>query len=107
MAPERLRADLDRMIAMKRNARRGDSRREMDGWLEKLAEVERKRAKFQHAYAEDVISLEDLKARLAELEGLRELAQRELEALRSYEEEIARLERDRGAVLESYAGASS
>ncbi len=105
--PERLRADLDRMIEMKRNARRGDSRHEMDGWLERLAEVGRKRAKFQHAYAEDAITLEDLKTRLAELEELRELAQRELEALRGHEEEIARLERDRDAVLESYAGASS
>jgi hypothetical protein len=44
---------------------------------------------------------------IGELEELRELAQRELEALRSYEEEIARMERDRDAVLESYAGASS
>ncbi len=91
---------------MKKSARRGDSRRETDGWLEKLAEAGRKRAKFQHAYAEDAISLEDLKARLGELEELRELAQWELEALRSYEEEIARTERDRDAVLESYAGAS-
>ncbi len=76
-------------------------------WLEKLADTDRKRARFQHAYAEDAISLKDLKDRLVELEELRELAQRELEALRGHEEEIARLERDRDAVLESYAGASS
>jgi hypothetical protein len=78
----------------------------MDVWLEKLAEADRKRARFQHAYAEDAIGLEDLKARLAELEELRGLAQRELERLRHHEEEIARLERDRDAVLETYAGAS-
>jgi site-specific DNA recombinase len=104
--PERLRDDLDRMIEMKRNVQRGDPRREMDVWLEKLAEADRKRARFQHAYAEDAIGLEDLKARLAELEELRGLAQRELERLRHHEEEIARLERDRDAVLETYAGAS-
>jgi site-specific DNA recombinase len=104
--PERLRGDLDRMIEMKRNARRGDPRREMDVWLEKLAEADRKRAKFQHAYAQDAISLEDLKARLAELEELRELAKGELEKLRHHEEEIAQLERDRDAVLEGYASAS-
>jgi hypothetical protein len=34
---------------------------------------------------------------------LRALAQRELEALRHHEEAIARLERDRDALLESYA----
>ena len=105
--PERLRSDLDRMIEMKRETHRGNPRREMDMWLEKRAEADRKGAKFQHAYAEDAISLEDLKARLGELEELRELAQRELETLRSYEEEIAQMERDRDAVLETYAGASS
>jgi site-specific DNA recombinase len=105
--PERLRTDLDRMIEMKRQARRGDPRREMDVWLEKLAEADRKRTRFQHAYAEDTISLEDLKDRLAELEEVRELAQRELESLRHREEEIAGLERDRDAILDSYAGASS
>jgi site-specific DNA recombinase len=104
--PKRLREDLDRMIEMKRSAHRGDPRREMDVWLEKLSEADRKRAKFQHAYAEDAISLDDLKARLAELEELRQLAQGELERLRHYEEEIAHLERDKDAVLESYAGAS-
>jgi site-specific DNA recombinase len=89
--PELLRADLDRMIEVKRSTRRGDSRREMDLWLEKLAEADHKRIRFQHAYAEDAITLEDLKDRLAELEEMRSLAHRELEALRHYEEEIARL----------------
>jgi len=105
--PERLREDLDRMIEIKRYAQHGDPRREMDIWLEKLGEADSKRAKFQHAYAEDAITLDDLKARVAELEELRELAQRELEALRRHEEEIARLEEDRDAILEYYAGASS
>jgi site-specific DNA recombinase len=105
--PECLREDLDRMIEMKRKTHHGEPRREMDIWLEKLSEADRKRIKFQHAYAEDAITLNDLKARLAELEELRELAQRELEALRHHEQELARLEDDRDAVLEHYAGASS
>jgi site-specific DNA recombinase len=105
--PQRLQEDLDRMIDMKRKTHHGDPRREMDIWLEKLGEADRKRTKFQHAYAEDAITLDDLKARLAELEELRELAQRELEALRHYEEELTRLEDDRDAILEHYAGASS
>jgi DNA repair ATPase RecN len=95
------------MIEMKRKTHHGEPRREMDIWLEKLSEADRKRIKFQHAYAEDAITLNDLKARLAELEELRELAQRELEALRHHEQELARLEDDRDAVLEHYAGASS
>ena len=105
--PERLRADLDRMIEMKRKTHPATPESEMDNWLEKLAEADEKRAKYQHAYAADAITLDDLKARLAELEELRELAQRELEALRHHEEELARLEHDRDAILEHYAGASS
>jgi hypothetical protein len=105
--PERLREDLDRMIEIKRKTHRGDPRPEMDIWLEKLSEADHKRVKFQHAYAEDVITLDDLKARIVELEELREIAQRELEALRLHKEEIARLEEDRNAKLEYYAGASS
>ena len=104
--PERLRADLERMIEMKRKAHHGDPAHEMDVWLEKVSEVGRKRTKFQHAYAEDAISLEGLKARLAELEELRTLAHEELERLRHFEEEITQLERDKDAVLEAYAGAS-
>jgi hypothetical protein len=48
------------MIEMKRSARRGEPRREMDLWLERLTEADHKRSKFQHAYAEDAITLEDL-----------------------------------------------
>jgi site-specific DNA recombinase len=103
--PEELRADLDRMIEMKTNAlRMGDAIREMDTWLDKLAEADRKVAKFQHAYAEAVITLDDLRARLAELEKLRETAHGELERLRHHQEEIAELERDRDALLAHYEG---
>jgi hypothetical protein len=52
------------------------------------------------------MTLADLKARLAELEQECQIAERELESLRLREREIADLERDRDALLESYAGAS-
>ena len=104
--PDLLRSDLDRMIDMKRNQRRGEPGREMDHWLERSTEADHKRARFQHAYAEGAIPLGDLKARLAELDALRELAQKELGTLRHHEEELARLERDRDALLEHYAAAA-
>jgi hypothetical protein len=46
--PEQLRADLDRMIELERRGTRGPSK-EARLWAEKLAEVERKRAKYQEA----------------------------------------------------------
>jgi hypothetical protein len=52
------------------------------------------------------MTLADLKARLAELEQECQVAERKLASLRLREREIADLERDRDALLESYAGAS-
>jgi site-specific DNA recombinase len=104
--PERLRADLDAMIEMKRQASRNDPTEEINHWLKVLADADEKRAKYQRAYAADVMTLADLKARLAELEQECQIAERELESLRLREQEIADLERDRDALLESYAGAS-
>lgn len=39
-------------------------------WLTSLEEPVSKRARFQHAYGEGVLALEDLKARLVEIEEL-------------------------------------
>jgi site-specific DNA recombinase len=102
--PEQLRSDLERMIELERDGLRGDPDREAHTWLEKLAEVDRKRGRFQYSYAEGVIELDDLRARLAELEEVRKTAERELEVLRGYRERIERLERDKNALLESYVG---
>jgi hypothetical protein len=104
--PERLRDDLDAMIEMKRRVSRNDPTEEMNHWLRVLADADEKRAKYQRAYAADVMTLADLKARLAELEQECQIAERELASLRLREQDIADLERDRDALLESYAGAS-
>jgi site-specific DNA recombinase len=104
--PERLRADLDAMIEMKRQAARNDPKEEVNHWLKVLARFSSGSAKYQRAYAADVMTLADLKARLAELEQERLIAERELESLRLREQDIADLERDRDALLETYAGAS-
>src|SRR5918995_1971310 len=104
--PERLRADLDAMIELKRRASRNDPTEEINHWLKVLADADEKRAKYQRAYAADVMTLADLKARLAELEQECQIAERELASLRLREREIADLESDRDAVLEGYAGAS-
>ena len=49
-------------------------------WLTGL-EAGSKRARCQHAYGERVLSLEDLKARLAKIEELEDTARRELRNL--------------------------
>jgi site-specific DNA recombinase len=97
--PERLRADLNRKIEMEKSGSRGEPEREMKLWAEKLAEADAKRVRFQHAYAEGIIGLDDLKARLAELDDARVTAEREIAALEGRIERVRALEEDRDAVL--------
>jgi hypothetical protein len=99
--PEELRGDLDRMIELEKGGTRGDPRGEARLWAEKLAEVERKRSKYQEAFAADAVTLPELKAYLAALEETRKTAEHELDLLRSHEEYVAELEADRDALLDS------
>jgi len=100
--PDRLRAGMDAAIEMHRSTLRGDPEREAKAWLDKLAEVDRKRARYQEMAAEELITLDELRGKLADLEDVRATAERELEEVRGRAGRIAELERDRDALLESY-----
>jgi hypothetical protein len=102
--PERLRVGLEEMIEREREGSRGDPEREARVWLDKLAEVDRMRAGYQELAAKGLMTLEELGARLNELENARETARRELEAIQEKSERLAELERDRDALMRSYAG---
>jgi hypothetical protein len=98
--PEGLRADIDRMIELEKGTR-GDPGKEAGRWAGKLAEADRKRARYQEMAAGDLITLDELRARLAEIEEGRQVAERELAALRDKEERVGELERDRDTLLDS------
>jgi hypothetical protein len=102
--PEQLRADLDKMIGLERDSLRGDPDKEQKVWLDKLAEADCKRARYQEMAAADLITFDELRARLAELDDTRSVAERELETLRTYRERIGGLEADRDALLDSLVG---
>ena len=101
--PDRLREDLERMIELKRKSLRGDPDREAKAWREKLSEIGHKRAAFQDMAAEGLVTFDELKTKLADLEEARETAERELATLRGQSESIEALERDKDAVLEHHA----
>ncbi len=101
--PERLRVGLDAMIEEKRGALRGDPAEAANVWLDKIADVDRRRARAQDLAIEGLLSPDELRAKLATLEEAREVARRELEALGNQREEIEELERDRDALLGHYA----
>jgi predicted nucleic acid-binding Zn-ribbon protein len=66
--------------------------------------VDRKRGRYQEMTAADLISFDELRARIAELEETRRTADREMRSLRNRQEQIRQLKEDRDALLEDYAG---
>jgi hypothetical protein len=97
-----LRDDLERMMDLERHGMRGDPEREVGAWLDKLSEVDRKRARFQDMAADELISFDELRAKIGSLEEIRETAEHELEVLKGRQERMAELERDKEALLETY-----
>jgi site-specific DNA recombinase len=103
--PDRLRSGLDAMIERERAGDRGDLDREAKAWADRLAEADRMRSGYQDLTAKGLMTVEELGTKLEELDGGRQTARRELEAVRERRERRERLESDRDALLESYAGA--
>ena len=99
--PDQLRDDLDRMIELERQDRRGDPDKEARLWADQLAETERKRARYQEMAAGDLITFDELRVRLAGLDEARKTAERELAVLRGREEHVRDLERRRDELLDS------
>jgi site-specific DNA recombinase len=100
---ERLRADLERMIELEREGLRGDPDRKAKAWLEKLAETDRKRSGFQDMAAEGLITFDELRAKLADLDDTQATARHELEVLERRREYLESLERNKETLLDNYA----
>ena len=101
--PERLRAGLEKLVEEERRSVRGNPHKEVEVWANKLSEVDRKRSAYQDQQAEGLITLEELRTKLSDLEEIRSVALAELETLRSRREQIERLEDDADALLKHYA----
>jgi len=102
--PERLRDGLERIIEEERKGVRGDPEREARMWLEKITEADRKRSGFQDMAAEGLITFDELRAKLADLEETRELVRNELEALEASQTRLRDLERNADTLLKCYLG---
>lgn len=102
--PEQLRDDLNAMIEQERNSIRDNPDRANKLWVDKIAELDRRRTRYQEMAADDLITFDELRARLYELDEVRATAERELEALRKHRQYMVELERDRDAMLSSLEG---
>jgi hypothetical protein len=69
-----------------------------------MTEVEVERRGYHRLAAKGHMTDEELVAALSELDEVRETAERELETARARGEALKRLEHDRDALMESYAG---
>ncbi|MDQ3429569.1 MAG: zinc ribbon domain-containing protein [Actinomycetota bacterium] len=104
--PERIRAGMERMIAMEREMSKGSPEKEARMWSDKLDDAARKRSRYQEMAAEGLITFSELRERLAELEDTCEVVRGELDALAGRVERAEQLERDKEALLEQTAGVS-
>jgi hypothetical protein len=102
--PEHLLEDIERMIEEERtSALRGDPEQEASHWLDRLAEADGERRGFLRLAARGSITDAELDEALAELDDLRETAERELRAIEGRKDARRQLERDWDALKEHYA----
>ena len=99
-----MRAGLDTMIEEKRKAMRGGPDQEANLWLDKIAGIDRQRARAQDLAVEGLLTPDELRGKLVDLEETRKTAKHELEVLRNRRAEVEELERDRDTLLKDYAG---
>jgi hypothetical protein len=81
--PEQLRGDLEEMIDRERQSSlRGEPDLGTKAWMDKLAEINRMRSGYQEQAAKGLMTLDELSARLMELEGTRRTAEQGLAILK-------------------------
>jgi site-specific DNA recombinase len=100
--PATLRQDLRAMIEWERKIN-GDPDAEAKAWAAKLAEIERKRDRYQEMFAAEVMTLDELKAKLEILSERLDTAEKELALVVNKRERLEAMERDADLLLESYA----
>ena len=97
----KLTAKIDELIENERSALR-DPEPEAKAWAQRLADVNRKRSGYLDLAADSLMSKDELRAKLAELEDEKTTAEKALADIDDRRERIEELERDRAALLESY-----
>ncbi len=81
--PERLEAGLEEMIRREERSLNRNPRKQFEIWRDKISEADEKRRRYQEMAAEGLIDFGELRERLSELDEKRNVAEREIEALRN------------------------
>jgi len=99
--PERIKAGMEALIEQEQANGPRHFAKEEATWAEKVAECARLRSAYQDQQAAGLMTLDELGAKLKELERTRELAQAELAAITLRKERVEELEINRDVLLES------
>ena len=100
--PERLRAGIEHMIEEERTLLHKDPTQEIERWRAEVEKIEQMRGGYLDQQAEGIITIGELKSKIAGLQERREIAEQELEKLTDYQERVAKLEREAGALVEHF-----
>jgi hypothetical protein len=92
---------MEALIKRERESEPRNLDREAKVWTKKLAEYTRLRSAYQDQQAAGLMTLQELGAKLEELENGRRKAERELTALTAHQQRVEGLENDRDALLQS------
>jgi hypothetical protein len=104
MDPDRLAEGLEEVIDREQEELRGDPDQQAKMWADKLTNVGVKRAKFQDMAADGLITFDELREKLAQLDEMRQVADWELNNLQYRRERLAQLEEDKARLLDDFAG---
>ena len=102
--PEKVRVGMSRLVELELSGKGGDPQLDARALAEEIAGCDRFRSAYQDQQAAGFMTLDELGAKLKDLDRTRGTARSELERLRKRRERVEELERDRDTVLESYAG---
>jgi prephenate dehydratase len=101
--PQRIRVAMENLIEQERASAPRDLDSEAKAWTQKMDECTRLRKAYQDQQAAGLMTLQELGAKLEELEERRKTAGRGLVALRNHQQRVEELEQDRDALLQSMA----
>jgi site-specific DNA recombinase len=100
--PERLRAGIEHMIEEERTSLHKDPTQEIERWRAEIEKIEQMRGGYLDQQAEGIITIGELKSKIAGLQERREIAEQELEKLTHHQERVAKLECEAGALVEHF-----
>jgi site-specific DNA recombinase len=99
-SPDKLRAQLDAAIAAESTRNRD---KDVASWLRVVDDCGKKRAKYQEMYAADVVTLDELRTKLHELDATKSQAEEHLANARAGQSRVEELRATKKAMLEAYA----